>query len=465
MNDTVIIIGGGISGLATAWFLHRRGINVTVLEEKEHVGGMIHSSTDAGYLLEHGPNSTLQKPGDTSDALGRLVTDLGLESRLRVADPRAARRYVYRNRQLHPLPGSPPAFIRTPLFSWQAKMRLLAEPFIKRGVDDNESIAAFVTRRLGREFLHYAVGPFISGVYAGDPEQLAVAAAVPRIHDLERTHGSLIRGAIALGRLRKTTGMPAGRLISFDSGMALLPQTIAERLPAHTIRVDTRVTALTPLATGGWCLNWRSSTGEQGELRGSRVVLALPAAVASRLLAAFCPEAATLLAGIVYAAIAVLGVAWPRAAVGHPLDGFGFLVPRREGIRTLGALFSSTLFSGRAPEGHALLTTFIGGMTDPGVMTADQQALTEQTIEELRRLLTIQGAPDFLQLIRHARAIPQYGVGHLRRLQDLAVALRAYRGLYFRGNWQGGVSVADCVWNAEQLALELAGRAVDFGAT
>ncbi|MBF0178277.1 MAG: protoporphyrinogen oxidase [Magnetococcales bacterium] len=449
----LIIAGGGISGLATAWFLHRRGIEVTLLEGQEEVGGLIRSSLFQDYLLEHGPNSTLQKPGDATDALGRLVDDLGLAARLLVADSRAARRYVYRQRRLQPLPASPPQFLRSGLFSWRAKWRLLREPFIARG-DGHESIGAFVTRRLGAEFLDYAVEPFVSGVYAGDPWRLSVAAALPRIHALEREHGSLIRGAMALGRLRKTTGLPAGRLVTFDAGMELLPRTIAEKLPADALRTGTRVTALEPMKAGGWRVTWQrgDTTGHDG---APRVILSLPAPEAAQLVAPFSPAAAEILRSIAYAPIVSLGMGWLRDRIGHPLDGFGFLVPRREGMRTLGALFSSTLFPRRAPPGRALLTAFIGGATDPGAATEADHLLSDQVGQDLSRSLDIQGAPEFVHMTRHSRAIPQYAMDHLEKLQSLEIAMAPFPGLHFRANWRDGISVADCIRNAEALATQI----------
>ncbi|MBF0154190.1 MAG: protoporphyrinogen oxidase [Magnetococcales bacterium] len=443
----VIVVGGGISGLASAWFLYRRGASVILFEGQDRVGGMIKTSCMQNYLLEHGPNSTMQKPGDPSDALGRLVEDLGIAGRLLTANAQAARRYVFREGTLLPLPASPWQFLRTTLFSWSAKWRLMREPFMGRG-DDNESIGAFVTRRLGREFLDYAVEPFVSGVYAGDPWQLSVAAAVPRIHALERDHGSLIRGAMVLGRLRKAAGMPAGRLISFDAGMELLPRTLAERLPADVVQTRTRVVSLEPVEAEGWRLTWIRGE-EKGQVEARQVVLAVPSGVAAQLVAPFCPVAARILEGISYASIVSLGVGFLRREIRHPLDGFGFLVPRREAMRTLGALFSSTLFPGRAPVDRALLTLFVGGAMDPGAVTEGDRSLTEQVIKDSGRALDIRGMPELVHITRHGAAIPQYALGHLERLQGLEVALASCRGLHFRANWRDGISVADCVKNAE----------------
>ncbi|MEO5371294.1 MAG: protoporphyrinogen oxidase [Magnetococcus sp. DMHC-1] len=448
-----VVIGGGISGLATAWFLSRQGKTITVLESQNRVGGMIHTSHRQNYLIEHGPNSTLQKPGDPTDGLGRLVAGLDISERLAVANPQAARRYVCKNGRLLPLPASPPQFLRTPLFSWPAKLRLLLEPFVAQG-DENESIGSFVTRRLGREFLDYAVEPFVSGVYAGNPWQLSVAAAVPRIYALEFEYGSLIRGALALGRLRKATGMPAGRLVAFDTGMELLPQTIAAKLPPDTVHTGSHVTCLEATGTEGWRVTWEKGN-EKNQIQASQVVLAVPAMAAAQLLEPLSPVAAQLLKKISYAPIVSMGMGFKRSQVGHPLDGFGFLVPRRENVRTLGALFSSTLFARRAPEQHVLLTSFMGGATDPEAVHEAEQLLTDQVLQDLQKILNIQGTPELMQVTGHRQAIPQYALGHLDLLRDLDAAMAPWQGLSFRANWRDGISVADCVKNAEILANQL----------
>lgn len=447
--DVTLVVGGGISGLSTAWFLHRRGIAVRVLEAETRPGGLISTERHDGWLIERGPNSTLQKPARPDDALGRLVEGLGLSPRLLEAGKTGNRRYVMRDGRLLALPGSPPAMLTTRLFSLRAKLRLLAEPFIGRASVE-ETIAAFVERRLGREFLDYAVEPFVSGVYAGDPRTLSVRAAVPRIHQLEVLYGSLIRGAFALGKAAKGAGMPAGRLISFDQGMAVLPETLAAALPPGSVRVGCRVSSVQP-TEGGWEVTY------DGEIeRGSRLVLAVPAAAAAALLEPLAPEAAALLREIVYAPIVSAGFGYPRAAVGHPLDGFGFLVPRREGVRILGGLFSSALFPDRAPPGKALVTAFIGGATDPDAVQTDEHSLTALIHKDLGRTLAIDAAPCLTRLARHAAAIPQYTLGHLERVTAIGRAVAALPNLFLRASWQGGVSVADCIRNGEIMAETLA---------
>lgn len=455
-SGKVLILGGGISGLSLAWFLHRRGVEVEVLEAGARPGGTMRTERSDGYQVELGPNSTLQKPGEKQDALGRLVAELGLEDRLIEADPRASRRYVMRRGRMVPLPDSPQSFLTSSVFSPLAKLRLLKEPLVG-WVDHEETIASFVRRRLGREFLDYAIEPFISGVYAGNPRDLSIQAAVPKIYELEQRFGSLIVGGHMTGKAKKNMGAPRGRLVTFDAGMELLPATLAERLPAGSVRCGLEVVAVSPTASG-WRVEWKNAREERGVEQAERVVLAMPAHAASKVLFCSVPQASRVLSSIAYAPIASVALGYRRSQVAHPLDGFGFLLPRREKVRLLGALFSSTLFPGRAPEAGTLLTAFIGGAMDAAALTMPDGPLESWVRKDLAGCLGISGEPEFVRLTRYQEAIPQYNVGHLGRIESLDRILEAQKGLYTRANWRDGISVYDCVWNSERMARRLTGE-------
>ncbi|MBF0110729.1 MAG: protoporphyrinogen oxidase [Magnetococcales bacterium] len=445
-----IIVGGGISGLSLAFFLERKGVAVTLVERTGRTGGVIRTSRSAGFLVEHGPNSTMHKPGDESDALGRLMDALGLLPR--IANPAAGRRYVQKMGRLLPLPGSPSEFLKTPLFSLRGKLGLLREPFRSRG-DAEESIARFVTRRLGAEFLDWAIDPFISGVYAGDPDVLSVRAAVPRIHALEERYGSLIRGAIALGRQGRVGGMPRGRLISFDDGMERLVTAVQahlHRAASNAVRCITGVEGIRIVPLGGG--QWEVRGANDFSVVGEGVFLAVPACDAAPLVAPL-SEAATLeLQGIRHAPVVSMALGFDRGGIGHPLDGFGYLIPRREGMDLLGCLFSSTLFPGRADEGTALLTAFAGGMRHPEVVALADEPLTQRVVAGLARALAIGASPRFVAVTRYQAAIAQYEMGHLQRVARISRLLDGWPGLYLCGNFIGGVSVADRIRNSERLA-------------
>jgi oxygen-dependent protoporphyrinogen oxidase len=437
----VLVLGGGISGLTVAFLLARRGLRVTVLEAAPRVGGALETLADGPWRFEMGPNTVLEGNADVT----ALISACGLDGEKIVAAPSARKRFLWKGGRLNALPGGPGGFLRTPLFSLGAKLRLLREPWIPRidGADREETIAAFVRRRLGPEFLDYAVGPFVSGVYAGDPDRLSVRWAVPRIAALESAHGSLIRGALA----KRKDPRPGGAMISFREGLDALPRRLAREIG------DVR--------TGVFCRRLGRSGGlfvaETGDglIAAERVVLAVPADVAARLLDDLTGGASRLFAEIPYAPVAVVSLGVRREDVAHPLDGFGFLVPRKEGLNVLGCLFPSTLFPGRAPEGHAALVAFVGGRTNPEIVTRGDEAIYQTVREELGRALGLRGEPVFHHVRRWPRAIPQYELGHGRFVARAEEIEKDFPGLRISGNFLRGISVPDCIRNATALAAEL----------
>jgi oxygen-dependent protoporphyrinogen oxidase len=437
--DTVVV-GGGISGLTTAFHLTRAGRRVAVLEASDRVGGAIHTLEDGPWRFEMGPNTVLE----SDESVGRLIRETGLEAEKIAASPSAKRRYLYKGGHLVPLPGGPGGLLATSLFPLSAKLRLLREPWIgKAARDAEESIAQFVRRRLGQPFLDYAVGPFVSGVYAGDPERLSVRWAVPKIHGLEQRHGSLIRGALA-GR---KGAAPRGAMFSFRQGLEELPRALAREI--GDVRTGVACRTVTRIERG-----FRIETSA-GPMEAERAVLAVPADVAAGLLEVATAGASRLLGEIPYAPVVVVSLGWRREAVGHPLDGFGFLAPRKEGLRTLGCLFPSEIFPGRAPAGHAALAAFAGGRTDPEIVGWDDERVLATLLAELRGPLGLQGEPAFHRIHRWPRAIPQYEVGHGRFVDRAREIERALPGFRFGGNFLGGVSVPDCIRNATSMAKEI----------
>lgn len=447
-----VVVGAGISGLTTAFRLARGGMRVAVLEAAERVGGAIETAAQGAWRFELGPNTVVE----SDESVGRLIRDSGLEGERIVAAPAAKRRYLYKGGRLVPLPANLASFFRSPLFPAAAKLRLLREPWVGRPPEGTEeSVAQFVRRRLGPAFLDDLVGPFVSGVYAGDPEQLSVRWAIPRLHELEREHGSLIRGMVARrsGAARKKAG-PRGAMFSFREGLQDLPRRLAREIGDVRTGVAAR-----QIARDGEGFRIDTSAGA---VVARQVVLAVPADVAGRLLEAATSGASLLLGEIPYAAVAVVSLGWRREAAGHPLDGFGFLVPRKEGLRTLGCLFPSTIFPGRAPEGHVALAAFAGGRTDPEIAGWDEDRIAAAVIAELRGPLSLRGAPAFQLVRRWPRAIPQYELGHGRFVARAKEIEQSLPGLRLAGNYLSGVSVPDCVKNGTVLAEEILQRRSDI---
>lgn len=440
----VAIVGGGIAGLTAAFVLQRAGVAATVFEASAQGGGVIRSERREGYLLEWGPHTLAR----TAPILEAVLDATGLRADRVEAAPEARQRYVARAGRSVALPLSPPALVRSPLFSARAKLRLLREPFTAPAPPEaDESVAAFTRRRLGDEFLAYAVDPFVAGIFAGNPEQISVRHALPRLHRLEQAHGSLIRGMLRQ-RGPKQAG-PRDRLFSFRHGLQSLPQALAAALapPPHTMAPVQAVWQ----RGDGWQL--RVGTAEAGPF--AAVLLTLPL---HRLpdLTSTPPLALGPLPDVAYPPVAVVALGFPRAAVAHPLDGFGVLVPAAEAaFSMLGTLFVSTLFPERAPAGHVLLTSFVGGARRPEAALEAPEALTARVAADLGRLLGITAAPTFEAVHRWPRAIPQYAPGYGRVKHHLAALEARHPGLFFTGNFAGGVAVTDTMVAAEAAAARL----------
>ncbi|MDD2708521.1 MAG: protoporphyrinogen oxidase [Verrucomicrobiae bacterium] len=434
-NHPFIVIGAGVSGLAAAVTLRRRGIDPLVLEAQSHVGGASHSESQSGYLVESGPNTMLLSNPDTA----AFLKENDLLDKTLDAAPQAKNRFVVRNGKPLALPTSPFDFFQNPVLSWPAKLRLCLEPFIPRGNDSDETLADFVRRRMGTEPLRELVGPFVSGVYAGDPERLIVRHALPKLYRLEQDYGSLI-----LGSIRKGGGSgPKGRLVSWAGGYSELTASLASQL-GDRIRLSCPVQTLRR-KTDGFELETPT-----GPLHAKQVIVATDAAHASRLVSPLIPETSAL-EHIHHPPLLVLHLGFPRSQVSHPLNGFGVLISRARGLRTLGALFSSTLFPHRAPEGQVLLTAFIGGAYDLGVLELDDSDALRVAMDDLSPLLGLRGQPSFHRITRWPQAIPQYEIDHPKTIAACEKAEAALPGLYLLGNYRGGISSADCLANGYKL--------------
>lgn len=446
IDADVIVVGGGISGLASAWGMQQQGARVLVLEAGAQAGGCIGTAREQGCLLESGPNSALE----TTPLISPMLDALGIAGERIPASPRSRNRYVVRNGHLHALPLSPLAFLTSPLFSVRAKLRLLREPFLPRGsADAEESVAAFVRRRLGDEFLDYAINPFVGGVYAGDPQALSVGAAFPRLRELEQGYGSLMRGQLfgAIARRRDPEkSKQSAPMFTFRAGMQTLTDALARRLDRAEFGRE-----LTGIAVEGENFALEAvGAGVRSAYRARAVVLAIPAWAAAPLMAPLAADAAAALAGIPYPPVAVVHSTYCHGAIAHALDGFGMLVPQVENRRILGTIFSSSLFAERAPEGRHLLTAFIGGARQPELARLDEAEIAGIAQAEYTALLGISANPEFIRVRRWARAIPQYNIGHAARIGRLEQAERDLPGLFFCANYRGGVSVGDCIKSADR---------------
>ena len=475
----VAIIGAGITGLTAAFYLKRNGIPVTVYEASGRSGGVIQSIRKDGYLAEFGPNTILE----TSPKIAQFVRDTGLESRRLDSDPRAEARYVVRDKRPIAMPSSL-GFFTTKLFSAKAKLAVLREPFIKPRRDGvEESIAQFVVRRLNQEFLDHAIDALVAGVYAGDPYKLSLPQAFPRLAELESRHGSLIKGQIFGARERRRRAEIAkdrAPKFSFDEGLQVLPDTLREQL-GNAVKLNTSVTKLKQTASG-WTLTLSEgraprvplSVNEVGDSCNSslrefeeehsaviycgtahklaelnveigRAGSPLPADGAHGVTRPTDKIDFAAFSEIRYPSVTSVVLGFRRNDVKHPCEGYGMLIPKVEGFKILGTIFSSSLFPNRAPAGHILLTSYVGGERQPELALLPPDKLVAMTCEDLRVLLGVTGGPTFQRTVLYPKAIPQYNIGYGRYREWMNEIENKAAGLFFAGHYRDGVSLGDSI--------------------
>jgi protoporphyrinogen/coproporphyrinogen III oxidase len=448
--NSVAIIGGGITGLTAALRLQRMGIPFELYEASNRVGGVIHSVRQNGYLAECGPNSILE----TSPVIRDLVKDLGLEGEQVYSNPSAANRYVVRKGRPVQMPGSALEFLTTQLFSPRAKLRLLREPLIKRASPAaEESIGAFVERRIGREFLDYAINPFVAGIYAGDPARLSLKHAFPKLHALEQKYGSLLLGQFLGARERRRrpeVSKQNAPKFSFIDGLQTLIDAAHARIHGH-VRLSAAVKGLEQ-SERGWSVSLLQN-GVARERQHGAVLLAAPAhKLASIELKAQASPALTELGAIRYAPVASLVLGFRREDVAHPLDGFGVLAPEKERLNILGVIFSSSLFPQRAPADHVTLTIYLGGMRAPDLVSRPLGTLIALAMRDLGTILGVRSQPTFVHHCVFQKAIPQYEIGFGEFKQHMDNLESELPGLFLAGHFRDGISLSDSIVAGHNVA-------------
>lgn len=448
---SIAILGAGATGLAAAHRLARLGHRIRLFEASDRIGGAIRTEQTDGWLVEGGPNSLLG--GDP--ALDALLDELGLAAARVPAAPAAKKRYLVRDGRPIAAPLSPPAFLRSPLISPPGKLRVLADLFARPRVRTTDlSLAAFAGSHFGSEFVAYVVDPFVSGVYAGDAAKLSARHAFPKLWDLEQRHGSLLRGQIAAMKARRARGEPAPGIFSFAGGVQTLTDALAARLPEGALARHARIDALIPGTP--WNVIWHDGVRTRTETFDA-VILALPApALAQLRIGSLGERPLAALETVEHPPVSSLFLGFRREQVAHPLDGFGLLVPAIERRALLGVLFSSSLFPGRAPEGHVALTVMIGGLRAPTLARLPVDELLAAVRPDLQALLGVRGDPVFRRHRFWPRAIPQYQLGYERFLGAMAACERAHPGLLIGGQARDGISVPACLAAGEALARRAA---------
>ena len=464
----IVVVGGGIAGLAAAHRLvelsRERGQNVelNLLEARQRLGGTIATERADGFLIEAGPDSFLsEKPWALA-----LSERLGLTHRLVRTDDRFRKTFVVHRGRLHPLPEGfqllAPArlapLVTSRLFCWPGKLRMAMDLFLPRGAGAaDESLGSFVRRRLGKEALERVAQPLVAGIYTADPDQLSLAATLPRFLELERRERSLIlalwrQSRRAPAQAKGVSGARWSLFVTFADGMDTLVGALAERLPTGSVRLGTPVAALTRSGN-----RWRIAMASGEMLEADGVVLAAEAHQSARIVRDLAPDLAPLLGEIPYASSATVSLGYRREAIPQSLDGFGFVVPRSERRPILACTFSSVKYPGRAPDGHALLRVFLGGALDEGVLKEEDESLVTIARGQLAELLGVTGPPLLTRIHRHPAAMPQYRVGHLKLVAQIEEALARAPGLALAGSAYRGVGISDCVHSGEAAASRLLG--------
>lgn len=437
----IVILGAGISGLTSAYFLNKKGMEVTVLEKKNEAGGSIESEIQNDFLFEHGPNSALE-----TSLLTQLIENLNLKDDQLYANKRADKRYILKNNKLVPLPMSPQAFFGSNLFSLQAKLRVLKEPFASKSKDGYyESVSEFVQRRLGKEFLDYAVDPFISGVYAGDPDQLSVKAAFPKLYELGEKYGGLIIGTIKSMRQRKKKNEKppsTGKMFSFKNGMQTLPNALASSLKEKIIFLSEVISI--KKNNGNYKIVYNHA-GAESTLLCENIISTLPAYSAAELFKNIDENLYKHLIDIYYPPVLVLYLTYKKEDIKIPLDGFGFLIPSKENKSFLGAIWNSVIFQNRASKDTASFTLFAGGSRNPEIGKTDKEIIIKKIKNEFEEIMKINGEPILTSYKFWNRAIPQYNTGYIEHENYFKEFEKNNPGIILSGSYRGGISIGDCI--------------------
>ena len=461
----IVVIGGGITGLAATHQLCKLcsekniALDVILLEASDRLGGVIQTSKRDGFPIESGPDSFISQKPEAVDLCHRI----GIADQLIPTVEAHRRAFVVHKSRLVPIPEgfillAPTKLnplIKSPLFSWKGKLRMGMDLLLPAKKDEaDESLASFVTRRLGREALDSIVQPLVAGIYTANPEELSLRATMPQFLNMEQQHGSVIRGLRRQMIQQQNSGSGArySLFVSLQHGQNSFVDALTRRLPENSIRLNSPVKQV--LKPG---VNWSVTLENGTALNANAVIICLPGPRATELLKDMDSKLAADLTAIKYASSAVINMAWHHSDIPHPLNGFGFVVPAIERRSLIACSFSSVKFKERAPDGHVLLRCFIGGALQPEMLELDDVDMLAAIQRDLRDLLGITSPPLFTHVQRHFDSMPQYAVGHLDLVARLRSQLSKYSGLALAGNAFEGIGIPDCIRSGEKAAEDAVG--------
>lgn len=444
----IIILGAGLTGLTMGFYLKKAGKDFVIIEKDDRTGGVINTLEESGFVYEKGPNTGVL----STPEIVQLFEDLGDRCKLETAGPGAGKRYILKDGKWHALPSGPVSAVTTPLFTIKDKFRILGEPFRKPGNDPDETLSSMVLRRLGKSFLEYAVDPFVSGIYAGDPARLIPRFALPKLYALEQNYGSFIRGAIAKSREPKTEAMKKAtkEVFSVRGGLKNLVAALNGAIGRENILTSCRDTVVTP-GSGSYSVTFTDRSGQSQQLTAPVVISTIGAYGLPDVFPFIPADLMRKVSILNYAAIVQVAVGY-HSWQGKKLDAFGGLVPSREKRDILGILFPSAIFEGRAPEKGALLSVFLGGIKNPGFIDKSNEEITDIVLKEIQSTLYCKNQPDLLKINRYLHAIPQYDITSGDRLESIKTIQEKFPGLILAGNLRDGIGMADRIKQAVTIS-------------
>jgi protoporphyrinogen oxidase len=449
----IIVIGAGLTGLTAAFRLKEKVHNVHIIECMAHVGGQIHSHKSRGFTFESGPNTgTISTP-----EVAELFRDINDDCHILTARKESEIRYIWKGNRFRTLPSGLFSAIATPLFSWYDKFRILGEPFRAVGQNPDESVGELARRRLGQSYLDYAVDPFLSGIYAGDPMTLVTRHALPKLYHLEQDYGGFIRGAIAKARQPKSDRdrLATKKVFSAVGGMSSITDALAEKVGSENITLSASNAQVKPIENG-WSVSFNTPDGNK-TITAKKVISTVGAYNLPALFPFIDEKEMNKITNLNYAPVAQVAVGI-KDIESVQIKGFGGLVPSREKRNVLGILFPSAIFDNRAPENGAMLSFFIGGMRRKELVSQSDAKLEALVEKELHEMLKLPKGtqPDLIRIFRHKHAIPQYEQNSGERFDAIKKIERTYQGLYLVGNIKDGISMANRITQATELSNNIA---------
>jgi protoporphyrinogen/coproporphyrinogen III oxidase len=451
IRTDIIIIGAGLTGLSLGYYLNKAGKNFVILERETKPGGVISTGEENGFVFERGPSTGVLSTSE----IALLFEDLKHRCSLEIANRGAGKRYIMKDGRWIALPSGFLSAISTPLFTVADKMRILREPFVKPGTDPDETVAQLVRRRLGKSYLDYAVNPFIAGIYAGDPAKLVTRFALPKLYALEQDYGSFIRGTVAKARLKKSEDEKKAtrEVFSVENGLGNMISALADEIGREKIITGCESVTVYKVLDG-YKVIFEDIEGKADEFNAPVVITTIGGYVLPPVLSFIPRQTLRVISELEYAKVVQVAVGYKKWT-GKALDAFGGLVPEIEKRKILGVLFPSAIFRGRAHEGGALLSVFLGGMRDPSMIAKDDNEIRDIVLSEIRETLFCNQDPDLFKIHRYEHAIPQYGRDSELRLMTIRNIQRDYPGLILAGNIRDGIGMADRVRQAKAIATSL----------